>query len=108
VELSAERADDGWRICVEDSGSGIPEHARERVFDRFARLDPSSRRSGAGIGLALSRAIARRHGGDLVATESPRSKGACLVLTLPPAPASELPEPRGNDESIIEPGPDET
>jgi signal transduction histidine kinase len=101
VELSAERLDGDWRICVEDSGAGIPEHARERVFDRFARLDPTVRRTGAGIGLALARAIARRHGGDLVATEAPRSKGARLVLTLPASAASELPPSRGDDESVI-------
>jgi signal transduction histidine kinase len=53
---------------VPDTGPGIPEHERERVFERLVRLDESrdGERGGAGLGLSIARAMARAHGGDLV------------------------------------------
>jgi len=55
------------RLQVEDRGPGIPESARERVFDRFHRLDGSRSRNsgGLGLGLAIVKAIARAHEGDV-------------------------------------------
>ncbi|MFC5183235.1 sensor histidine kinase [Actinomadura harenae] len=71
---------------VRDDGSGIPEDARERVFERFARLAESQRRdpAGTGLGLPIAREIARIYGGDLRAADSPR--GARFVMRLPLAP----------------------
>lgn len=74
-------------VTVVDDGPGIAPPDRERVFERFTRLDLSrSRRTGgAGLGLAISRALARAHGGDLTATARPDGlPGACLRLDLPP------------------------
>jgi len=70
---------------VRDTGPGIPEADRERVFERFVRLDAArDRRSGgSGLGLAISRAIARAHGGDLVAADPGDGPGALLRLVLP-------------------------
>ncbi|MBC3763407.1 sensor histidine kinase [Quadrisphaera oryzae] len=75
---------------VRDTGPGIPADQRERVFERLVRLDAGrDRRSGgAGLGLAIARAIARAHGGNLVAADPGRSAdgkgpGAVLRLTLP-------------------------
>lgn len=72
-------------VTVEDSGPGIPEAERERVFDRFYRLDPSRSTGlgGRGLGLSIAREIARSHGGDLVCGESVQLGGAFFVLTLP-------------------------
>jgi signal transduction histidine kinase len=74
-------------VEVVDDGSGIPDEQRERVFDRFVRLDESRHRGGGGTGLGLSiaREIARAHGGTLVA--EPATKGALLVLRLPRPPS---------------------
>ncbi|HTV02854.1 MAG TPA: ATP-binding protein [Luteitalea sp.] len=72
------------RIEISDSGPGIPPEEWERVFDRFYRRDSSrSRRTGgAGLGLALSRAIATWHGGTLrVRASSP--EGTTFELTVP-------------------------
>jgi signal transduction histidine kinase len=70
-------------IEIEDDGPGVPAAERERVFDRFVRLDESRARvsGGAGLGLAIAREIAQAHGGGL-RVESGRV-GARFVLTLP-------------------------
>ena len=80
------------RVVVRDSGIGIaPEHLA-RVFDRFWRADPSGRdtaggarsRDGAGLGLAISRALARGMGGDLTVESTPGT-GSAFTLVLPRA-----------------------
>jgi signal transduction histidine kinase len=60
-------ADDGAMAClsVEDHGPGIPAEERERVFDRFQRLEAHRGSPGAGLGLSLVRAIVLRHGGSI-------------------------------------------
>ena len=70
-------------VEVADDGEGIPAAMRDRVFDRFVRLDDSRERSagGTGLGLPIAREIARAHGGDLRVGES--AVGTRMVLTLP-------------------------
>jgi signal transduction histidine kinase len=80
IRVTVERVDDNASLSVLDRGSGIPESRREEVFERFARLDRSV--PGAGLGLWVSRAIARAHGGELAAMASPEG-GSCFVLSLP-------------------------
>lgn len=65
-------------LTVADSGPGIPEAERERVFTPFHRLDASSR--GAGLGLALVRQIARAHGGDVRIVTHPNAASAFRVI----------------------------
>ncbi|MCB9692440.1 MAG: sensor histidine kinase [Alphaproteobacteria bacterium] len=68
-------------LCVGDDGPGVPPELRERVFQLFQTMG----KGGNGVGLTISREIARRHGGDLVLDASP-SGGALFVLTLPSPP----------------------
>lgn len=89
VELQAVVTDE-LVITVRDDGPGLTDLQRQGVFEAGARRDDSP---GEGIGLALSRDLARRHGGDLVAR--PATAGAFFRLTLPlhptAAPVSQLP-----------------
>jgi signal transduction histidine kinase len=79
-------------LTVADDGPGVPEADRERIFERFARVDQarSPDGGGAGLGLAIAREIAERHGGTLTLAaegegEAPPAglSGARFVLTLP-------------------------
>ena len=76
-------------LTVEDDGDGIPESERERVFERFTRLDEGRARDagGLGLGLAMVRTIAERHGGTVTVEDpvDPAFGGARLVVTLPTA-----------------------
>jgi signal transduction histidine kinase len=71
-------------LRVIDDGPGIGPADRDRVFDRFIRLDDSRTRAdgGAGLGLAIAREIVQAHGGTLVIDDTDDS-GACLLLRLP-------------------------
>src|SRR6187397_1821360 len=53
------------KLIVEDEGPGLPEGREEQVFESYARGDSSTVRKGAGLGLAISRAIVEAHGGSL-------------------------------------------
>lgn len=73
-------------IRIADAGSGVPAADRERIFQRFHRAHESSRvhPGGTGLGLYLSRALARANGGDVV-LESTSASGSTFALQVPPA-----------------------
>lgn len=82
IEVSVRRASKRLlEVVVSDSGRGIPEEERARIFERFVRLDPSSSTRGSGIGLALVQAVARAHGGN-VWVEPNQPKGSRFHLSL--------------------------
>lgn len=87
------------RIEVSDDGPGIPLEDRERVFERFVRLDSSRDRTsgGTGLGLAITRQIAREHGGDVIAY--PRSGGGTtMVLTVVADESAASPDDEQHDD----------
>jgi signal transduction histidine kinase len=84
VSITVDVRGETVQLAVDDDGSGIPEADRERVFERFTRLDSARARQdgGTGLGLAIAKDIAHAHGGTLTAHTSPRG-GARMLLCLP-------------------------
>jgi two-component system OmpR family sensor kinase len=72
------------RLVVSDTGPGIPPDERDRVFDRFYR-SPGATAAGSGIGLALVRSIATRHGAQVSLLDGPNGRGLRVEVNLPQA-----------------------
>ncbi|HEY7174441.1 MAG TPA: HAMP domain-containing sensor histidine kinase, partial [Micromonosporaceae bacterium] len=99
VVVSVVDVDGGVAVRVADRGPGIPHHVQDRVFDRFARLGGRRSDGGFGLGLALVRAIAEAHGGN-VSVQSKPGRGATLSLWLPAPPVVPAPAPRVDAEPV--------
>jgi len=86
--VSIEVSPNGSRayVRVRDSGTGIPEMDRTRIFDRFVQLDPSRRMEGTGLGLPIAKWIAEAHQGSL-SLESTGPGGSTFRVELPLATA---------------------
>lgn len=84
VEVAVGTGGGGAVLSVSDRGPGVPRAHRRRIFERFYRIDDSinSGIDGSGIGLALCRQIAERHGGS-IRHEPRKGGGSVFVLTLP-------------------------
>ncbi len=99
VRVSETLDSDGLLLCVEDSGSGIPDDKLERVFDEYYQVDHSgTQRSGVGLGLAIVREVSRLLGYS-VAITSDFGRGTHVRVGIPmqylgsDAPAAEHPRP---------------
>ena len=79
VTVRCGASDDAAWLVVEDSGSGIPEADREKVFERFYQSSGGISR-GSGLGLAIVREIARQHGGQAAIDRSPELGGARITV----------------------------
>ncbi|CAM3989302.1 HAMP domain-containing histidine kinase [Corallococcus sp. ZKHCc1 1396] len=77
-----------YRVGVADSGPGIPVSEREAVFEPFHRVADAESRPGVGLGLAIVREVARRHGGRAY-VDAAVGQGTQVVLELPSAPRAE-------------------
>ena len=90
VRVAVARRGGQFELTVTDAGPGIPEEDRERIFERFVRLDDGradgdpTRPSGAGLGLAIARRVAELHGGHLELAES-RPGRTTFRVVLPAA-----------------------
>jgi signal transduction histidine kinase len=89
ITLGSELRNGHARLWVRDSGPGIAAADRERIFDRFARADDPRRSEGAGLGLAIVRAIAEAHGGR-VALDTRLGIGSTFTLEIPTEPPREV------------------
>ena len=86
VEVTMGHEHDRAVVRVTDNGVGIPTEALTHVFERFYRVQDTRTRDvdgGTGVGLAISRAIARAHGGDLTGHSDGPGHGATFALALP-------------------------
>ena len=84
VEISCEREEKQWKICVRDNGIGIAPAYASHIFGIFKRLHNSTRYPGTGIGLAICQKIVERYGGQIW-VESEEGKGSTFCFTVPGA-----------------------
>ncbi|MFZ1812887.1 MAG: HAMP domain-containing sensor histidine kinase [Rhizobiaceae bacterium] len=82
LTIKASRSGQWIEICVADAGPGIPEKDREKVMERFTRLEKSRTVPGNGLGLSLVRAVAVLHGGKLELHDNSPGLRACLLLPV--------------------------
>jgi signal transduction histidine kinase len=84
IEVRSQHQGESVVVTVSDDGPGIAPADRERVFERFVRLDEARSRDegGTGLGLAVARAVARRHGGEVQFVD-PGAGGAVVEVRLP-------------------------
>ena len=104
VRIVVAPAGEGWRISVADSGPGIPESFRDRIFQKFAQADSSDTRQkgGTGLGLSIVREIVTRLDGS-VSFESRPGEGTTFHVVLPAvhrSPARERAAPDGPPDQL--------
>jgi signal transduction histidine kinase len=94
VRVELQEVGDGAQLVVEDDGAGVPADQRERVFERFARVDDARTpgAGGTGLGLAIAQTIVERHGGT-IAIDPTYTAGARFVVRLPVAASRADPGP---------------
>src|SRR5207237_6851303 len=90
VDISV--AADDVVVSVTDGGPGIGEDAQERIFERFERLEETRKQTGTGLGLYITRRLARAMGGEVSVSSVPGA-GSTFVLRLPVAPVTHVPVP---------------
>ncbi len=84
VEASIASQGDAVTLCIADSGSGIPQEERDRVFDRFYRIT-GTEQSGTGLGLSIVKQIAERHKASIVLGDGIDGKGLAARILFPTA-----------------------
>jgi len=82
ISLGAEIKNDKAEVRIDDSGPGIPQEMRKKVFDRFVRVDPSRTLPGTGLGLSLVKAFIELHQGSITLSES-KLGGTLFTILLP-------------------------
>ena len=86
VEIRAQQMNREVRVCIVDSGEGIPMEFQSSVFEKFAQADSSGSKKGSGLGLSISKAIIEKMGGK-IGFESVVGKGTTFYVDLPVATA---------------------
>ncbi|WP_078910492.1 ATP-binding protein [Streptomyces sp. NRRL S-87] len=98
VHVAASVLGDRVEVRVADRGPGVPEEARERIFEPFQRYGDAPRGAGVGLGLAVARGFTEAVGGTLTAEDTPGG-GLTMVLSLPAAGGRRAPAPYVTSEA---------
>lgn len=86
VKLSVNQKDDRVQVSVTDTGVGIPSAEQQKLFGKFQQADSGGKkREGTGLGLYISRELARKMGGDVWLESSKQGKGSTFAFSLPKA-----------------------
>ncbi|HZX56610.1 MAG TPA: ATP-binding protein, partial [Ilumatobacteraceae bacterium] len=88
-------------VAVTDRGPGIASDSQERIFERFERLEESRKQTGTGLGLYITRRLARAMGGDVTVSSVPGA-GSTFLLRLPASPVALQPASRFPEQRMIE------
>lgn len=104
VELRGAESDRHVVLEVADTGSGVPDDEQESVWEELARDRGARGHPGSGLGLALVRAIAERHGGTAVLRSRPGA-GTVVTVRLPRDPADRVSGRRPQDDTPATPAP---
>ena len=101
IEVSLQRTADKWVCTVTDSGRGISPAAQARIFERFFREEGTNKRTpGAGLGLAIAKSIAEKHGGSVTLLESCPGRTAFALLIPDFEEASLAQQPQENSFAV--------
>lgn len=103
VAISARQIDNKIRISVSDTGPGVPDEFRDRIFQKFAQADASSTRpkGGTGLGLSISKALVEKMGGS-IGYDSVVGQGATFYFELPQwRERSALTAAEGGDRRVL-------
>ena len=90
IRARADDTDQFARIDVIDQGPGIPEEHRDRIFEKFERIEGASSSKGLGLGLAFCKLAVEAHGGQIWLEDAP-GNGACFCIRLPLSPTVDSP-----------------
>jgi CheY-like chemotaxis protein len=103
VSVSVRRDERDVTVAVEDTGDGIAPEFLPRVFDAFSQADasPTRRHGGLGVGLAITKAIVRQHGGELTADSPGSGRGARFAVTLPLVHEAPLDWPNDASDRVL-------
>jgi signal transduction histidine kinase len=83
ILVAADASEASLHLCVQDSGIGIPEEARDRIFDKFTRIRMENVPRGIGLGLAFCRLAMEAHGGRIwVEPNEPQGSKFCFILPV--------------------------
>ena len=84
IIITAEKKGDMLKVCVSDTGIGIPKDKLDKIFDAFYQVDssPTRRYGGTGLGLAIVKEVVEAHGGE-VEVESEVGRGSTFCFTVP-------------------------
>ena len=88
IRIGVDETDSSILILVADRGEGIPADRRDEAMRKYRRLDEARATDGSGLGLALVRAVARLHGGELILEDN--NPGLRAVLNLPRTDPAEM------------------